>query len=84
MVHPFAVLEGTSLWAIVESAVSELVLNNDLVENTARAYIVGHLPRHRQCEATGGDPALGVVIQKPTLWATREFKEGDLSRCESD
>ena len=43
MVHPYAELEGTSLWAIVESAVSELVLNNDLVENTARAYIVGHI-----------------------------------------
>ena len=43
MDHPYTELEKTRLWAAVESAIKDLVSNNDLVESTARAYIVGYL-----------------------------------------
>jgi len=43
MAHPYIKLEGTPLWAAVESAINDLVLNNDLVESTPRPYIVGYL-----------------------------------------
>src|ERR1700692_2732861 len=43
MPHPYIELEGTRLWTAVESAINDLVLNNDLIESTARPYIVGYL-----------------------------------------
>jgi Pentapeptide repeats (9 copies) len=43
MAHPYTELERTRLWAAVESAIKDLVSNNDLVERTARPYIVGYL-----------------------------------------
>jgi hypothetical protein len=43
MAHPYVKHEGTALWATVESAISDLVQNDDLVETTARPYIVGYL-----------------------------------------
>jgi hypothetical protein len=43
MAHPYIEFEGTPLWAAVESAINDLARNGDLVETTARSYIVGHL-----------------------------------------
>jgi hypothetical protein len=43
MPHPYIGLEGTRLWTAAESAINDLVLNNDLIESTARPYIVGYL-----------------------------------------
>ena len=43
MAPPYTELEKTRLWAAVESAIRDLVSNNDLVESTARPYIVGYL-----------------------------------------
>jgi hypothetical protein len=36
-------LEGTPIWIAVASAIDDLVQNDDLVERTARNYIVGYL-----------------------------------------
>jgi hypothetical protein len=43
MAHPYTHLEGTPLWAAVNAAIEDLVENRDLVETTARDYIVGYL-----------------------------------------
>lgn len=43
MPHPYVKLEGTPLWDALESAIKDLVLNKDIVESTARPYIVGYL-----------------------------------------
>lgn len=43
--HPYSDLEGTHLWAIVSTAVEDLVNNSDLQERTPRAYIVGLICR---------------------------------------
>jgi hypothetical protein len=41
--HPYAVLEGSQEWTVLDRAVSELVENRDLVETTAHTYVVGYL-----------------------------------------
>jgi hypothetical protein len=43
MPHPYIKLEGTPLWNALELAIKDLVLNKDIVESTARPYIVGYL-----------------------------------------
>jgi uncharacterized protein YjbI with pentapeptide repeats len=43
MAHPYSELERTRLWTAVESAIKDLISNKDLVETTARPYIVGYL-----------------------------------------
>jgi hypothetical protein len=43
MTHPYAALENARAWAVIDSAVSDLVKNQDLAENTARHYIVGYI-----------------------------------------
>jgi hypothetical protein len=43
MTHPYVKLEGTPIWISVASAIEDLVQNDDLVERTARDYIVGYL-----------------------------------------
>jgi hypothetical protein len=43
MPHPYVKLEGTPLWNAIELAIKDLVLNKDIVESTARPYIVGYL-----------------------------------------
>jgi hypothetical protein len=43
MAHPYEKLEGTPIWIAVASAIDDLVQNDELVERTARNYIVGHL-----------------------------------------
>jgi hypothetical protein len=41
--HPYKQYQGTLLWNLVEKAIQDLVDNSDLVEQTSRAYIVGHI-----------------------------------------
>jgi hypothetical protein len=43
MAHPYLQLEGTPIWIAVASAIDDLAQNDDLVERTARNYIVGYL-----------------------------------------
>lgn len=50
MAHPYIEFEGTRLWTAVESAINDLVLNRDLVESTARPYVVGYLCQKLQNE----------------------------------
>ena len=39
--HPYVKYEGTAIWTSLETAISDLVANGDLVEQTNRKYIVG-------------------------------------------
>jgi hypothetical protein len=39
--HPYEKYENTAIWSTVDNAITDLVANNDLVETTARPYIVG-------------------------------------------
>lgn len=41
--HPYAELEGTAQWSVIDRALIELAENRDLVETTAHEYIVGYL-----------------------------------------
>ncbi|MGC2656764.1 MAG: RHS repeat-associated core domain-containing protein [Bryobacteraceae bacterium] len=41
--HPYVKYEGTAIWTSLETAISDLVANGDLVEQTNRKYIVGYL-----------------------------------------
>ncbi len=45
---PYELYRGSQLWKIIEKAVSDLVDNNDLTENTRRDYIVGFLCKRLQ------------------------------------
>jgi hypothetical protein len=40
---PYEKFVNTKGWKIVESAIADLVENGDLIEQTARKYIVGYL-----------------------------------------
>ena len=41
--HPYVRWEGTPLWRAVETAVADLVQNEDLFEDEYREYIVGYI-----------------------------------------
>ena len=41
--HPYKDYEKTETWKLVEKAIDSLVRNGDLVEQTPRDYIVGHI-----------------------------------------
>lgn len=43
MEHPYTKYESHPLWKIIERAIDDLVENSDLVEQTAREYIVGYI-----------------------------------------
>jgi len=53
MAHPYVKLEGTPIWIAVASAIDDLVQNDDLVERTARDYIVGYLSQRIVNERQG-------------------------------
>jgi hypothetical protein len=40
---PYKKLQATKAWSIVDGAIEQLVENKDLVETTARRYIVGFI-----------------------------------------
>jgi hypothetical protein len=41
--HPYERHENTPLWKAIDKAVTDLVVNQDLVENEYHEYIVGHI-----------------------------------------
>jgi hypothetical protein len=40
--HPYKRFEGTTLWQVLDAALSDLVANDDVEVKTAREYIVGY------------------------------------------
>ena len=44
--HPYKALENTPEWRAIEKAVADLVRNGDMVEQTARQYVVGYITQH--------------------------------------
>ena len=67
MEHPYTELEKTRIWAAVESAIKDLVSNNDLVESTARPYIVGYLSQKLLKERQG--VVEGMSVRSETITA---------------
>jgi hypothetical protein len=42
-VHPYVMWEGTPLWKAIKKGIADLVVNQDLIENEHREYIVGYI-----------------------------------------
>jgi len=55
--HPYKSLEGQPVWSVLEQAIRDLVDNQDILEQTSRAHIVGYVAK-RLVES-------GVVPRKP-------------------
>ena len=53
MAHPYEKLEGTPIWIAIAAAIDDLVQNDDVVERTARNYIVGYLSQRIVNERQG-------------------------------
>jgi uncharacterized protein YjbI with pentapeptide repeats len=83
MPHLYIELEGTRLWTAVESAINDLVLNNDLIESTARPYIVGYLSQKLLNERQVVEE--GVTVRSETIssnnLAEMEWDEGYFKFC---
>jgi len=83
MAHPYIELEGTRLWATVELAINDLVLNKDLVESTPRPYIVGYLCQKLLNERQAVKE--GVTVRSETIisnnLAEMEWDEGYFKFC---
>jgi hypothetical protein len=43
MSHPYESFEADPLWQVVSNAISDLVRNGDVSEQTGREYIVGYI-----------------------------------------
>lgn len=43
MSHPYAELEGTRTWAVLDAGLAELEANGDLTITTARSHVIGRL-----------------------------------------
>jgi hypothetical protein len=41
--HPYANYEADPLWPLIDKGISDLVKNQDLIEQSDRNYIVGYL-----------------------------------------
>ena len=41
--HPYVQFEGTKAWQVIDAALTALVKNKDVIEQTDRRYIVGSL-----------------------------------------
>jgi hypothetical protein len=41
--HPYQEYEGSEVWKVLEKGIKDLHANGDVVETTARPYIVGYL-----------------------------------------
>ena len=41
--HPYTEYESHRYWKLLNKGISDLARNKDLIEKTARPYIVGHL-----------------------------------------
>ncbi len=44
--HPYKIYESTTLWRVIDEAISDLVENKDIEETTRREYIVGYLAKY--------------------------------------
>jgi len=42
-ITPYDAYRETDVWKVVEEAISDLVYNHDVIENTQRDYIVGYI-----------------------------------------
>jgi len=83
MAHPYIELEGARLWTTVELAINDLVLNKDLIENTARPYIIGYLCQKLLDERQAVEE--GVTARSETITsnnlAEMEWDEGYFKFC---
>ena len=43
MKHPYASLEGTKTWTIVDTAITALIKNHDIKVSTAQHYVTGYI-----------------------------------------
>jgi hypothetical protein len=41
--HPYVKYDGTAAWKAIYAALEQLVLNDDIQEQTPREYIVGYI-----------------------------------------
>ena len=41
--HPYVEFEGSKAWRVLDAALTSLMQNNDVVEQTDRRYIIGSL-----------------------------------------
>jgi hypothetical protein len=41
--HPYADLESTRVWVVLEKALGDLIENNDLRLTTAPEYVIGYI-----------------------------------------
>jgi hypothetical protein len=41
--HPYMQYEHSSLWKIIEKAIEELIINQDLVLETRKEYVIGYI-----------------------------------------
>jgi hypothetical protein len=77
--HPYKAHEKTELWEVVSRAVGDLVDNGDVLQETAREYIVGYLCEKlkeagfQRVELRAGPDVRYVVELRP---ATRSKKAG--------
>lgn len=46
MEHPYKEYENTSIWSVVEQAITELVENNDIEIQTPIEYVIGYICRN--------------------------------------
>ena len=57
--HPYAALEGSPTWDVLDRALAQLEANGDVTLSSARAYVIGYL-----CQAVrklGREPAATAV-----------------------
>ena len=47
--HPYAQFEGSALWGAIDKQIAKLAANGDLIEQTAREYIVGSICQALAC-----------------------------------
>lgn len=58
MKHPYVEFENCEIWKVVESAIDDLVRNQDIKLTTSRDHVVGYLCRKiaaRRNEVEGGE-----------------------------
>jgi hypothetical protein len=75
--HPYQQYEKLPIWKALDNAVSELVRNGDLEEQTAREYIIGYLAKtlteegfQQVAELHSGHKVLRVVeVREPRIKA---------------
>lgn len=54
--EPYAEFRDSRFWSVVEESIEDLVANDDLLEKTSRAHIVGYIVSKLESLERGGDP----------------------------